>query len=41
MSHRRVLSLLAAGGLLFALLLFAVQVGISHVWLRHFRFGPM
>ena len=27
--------------MLFALLLFAVQVGISHVWLRHFRFGPM
>ncbi|MGS1320281.1 DUF418 domain-containing protein [Stenotrophomonas geniculata] len=27
--------------LLFALLLFAVQVALSHVWLRRFRFGPM
>ena len=27
--------------LLFALALFAVQVGISHAWLRRFRFGPM
>ena len=27
--------------LMFALLLFTVQVGISHVWLRRFRFGPM
>jgi uncharacterized protein len=27
--------------LLFALLLFAVQVALSHAWLRHFRFGPM
>ena len=27
--------------LLFALLLFAVQVLISHAWLRRFRFGPM
>lgn len=26
---------------MFALLLFTVQVGISHVWLRRFRFGPM
>ncbi|WP_312737359.1 DUF418 domain-containing protein [Stenotrophomonas sp.] len=25
----------------FALLLFALQVGISHWWLRRFRFGPM
>ncbi|WP_313416768.1 DUF418 domain-containing protein [Stenotrophomonas sp.] len=27
--------------LLFALLLFAAQVVISHLWLRHFRFGPI
>ncbi|OBU65046.1 hypothetical protein A9K58_15545 [Stenotrophomonas maltophilia] len=27
--------------LLFALLVFAVQVGLSHAWLRRFRFGPM
>ena len=27
--------------LLFALVLFAVQVAWSHAWLRHFRFGPM
>lgn len=25
----------------FALALFALQVVISHVWLRHFRFGPL
>ncbi|MGH8040285.1 MAG: DUF418 domain-containing protein [Stenotrophomonas sp.] len=25
----------------FALLLFAVQVVLSHVWLRYFRFGPL
>jgi len=25
----------------FALLLFGVQVLVSHLWLRHFRFGPM
>ncbi|WP_313146134.1 DUF418 domain-containing protein [Stenotrophomonas sp.] len=27
--------------LVFALLLFALQVGISQLWLRRFRFGPM
>ena len=27
--------------LLFALLLFAAQVVFSHLWLRHFRFGPI
>lgn len=27
--------------LLFALLLFAVQVAVSHAWLRRFRFGPL
>ena len=26
---------------LFVLAVFAVQVVFSHLWLRHFRFGPM
>ena len=30
-----------AAQLVFAVLLFAVQVGVSHLWLRRFRFGPM
>ena len=30
-----------AGQLLFALLLFAGQVALSHVWLRRFQFGPV
>jgi uncharacterized protein len=25
----------------FALALFALQVLLSHAWLRHFRFGPL
>jgi uncharacterized protein len=28
------------GGLLLACLIFLVQIGISTVWLQHFRFGP-
>jgi uncharacterized protein len=28
------------GGLLLACLIFVVQIGISTVWLQHFRFGP-
>ncbi|MCL5999082.1 MAG: DUF418 domain-containing protein [Chloroflexi bacterium] len=30
----------AAAGLLLSLLIYAIQVPLSNLWLRHFRFGP-